>query len=622
MRTCRILILINLILFTGLLQLYAQKQKPPASEFLSNPVLPDPESVTYYVSNSGDDNNSGLDSLQPFRTYSRLNHAGFSHGGTTILFKGGDTITSGGSSLVLNKYFDNKESPVVFNSYGNGKAVLLMDSSNLHIINVVIGIRVRVVFKNIVFKGVYNPLKFSGGNLSGGLDDAGLKICSYPKPDYKSADSMLILINNCVFENLKVGLQIRAGFNRRGRYIIDSNYIHNIGTSGMSVDHIQYSDLRIYGNEVTDIEGKDSTSSCSATGISLAFTKNALIERNYINRVGYNHANGTGGIYFANTRNSTVRHNEIRNVRNDNNEGTGIYPDAGSDSNVIEFNYIANCRKGICVANAPTSYNGYWNGIYEDSLQASFNVVRFNVVIGDSGTTTGLSMNSFYKGYIGIPNKKCFVYNNLVYLKRTKNYKRGAGYFYNDSLNLYSCFNQFGYADRIYLYNNIFITGDSVRAISHSYTRTHPTNGFWSDWFTNTRVHNNLYYPLTGKTNRMFTEFSLSDTVPFFYFKSRTYSSIKNWADSTGLEMIEDNYTFINADPLIKRLTQNLSAKINPYFLDTLTCFQFKDGSPAEGNGINYNSRVKNVNDTLKADWYGTPVLFLKPDIGIYTKPQ
>lgn len=612
----RIIFLTKIVFLIFLSQAFAQFQTPGPFMHLPPyiPEIVDTIPNTYYISSSGSDTNDGLDSATAFRTISRLQSLTLVPG-DTVRFRGGDTISGYLEYSQSSYYFSGSTLPFTFNSYGSGKAVLEIEESKARIIRFYWTF--RLTFRNLIFIGKYNPLTFTGGrnDESYGLDLS----FNY---NYNN-DSNLLIVDSCEFYNFRTsGLAFgNVHLSQRGRYLIEGNVFKNMGAMGFNVYWINYSNFVIRNNSITDIVGRDSIpeKGYCASGIELFFCKNVLIERNYINNVGYVFGTATGGIYLSDARNCMIRYNEVKNVRNKRVEGGGIYWDCGSDSMVAEYNYVANCHFGISIAGSATSYPCYiLSGMFEDSLASSFNVVRYNIVIGDSGSQNGMGIYMYYSynpNYV----KRCFVYNNLIFMKRSKTHNWNATF--KDS-NGYNCIGSTGKADSVYFYNNIFICGDSTTAFNHSFTRSAPpASNFYRNWFTNAQIHNNIYYSLAGTTNKMFWEAYGEDTLPGNPWLYRKYSSIQNWADSTGQEKSGVSYTYITADPQIKRLTQNLSAKINPHMLDTLTCFQFNTGSPADGSGVNYNSEVFKVADTATVDWYGTIIPFSSPDIGIYVKP-
>ena len=81
-------------------------------------------STTYYISNNGNDNHSGVSKDKSWKTIAKVNEFGANIGfkpGDRICFKGGDTFDDAVLKIV-NSGTANK--PIVFCSYGDGKAHL------------------------------------------------------------------------------------------------------------------------------------------------------------------------------------------------------------------------------------------------------------------------------------------------------------------------------------------------------------------------------------------------------------------------------------------------------------------------------------------------------------------
>lgn len=78
--------------------------------------------VTYYVSPSGNDNNSGLSTSAPWRTVAKANAAALQPG-DTVCFQGGQTF----SGTTLNPFGVINGTPsalITYTSYGTGRATL------------------------------------------------------------------------------------------------------------------------------------------------------------------------------------------------------------------------------------------------------------------------------------------------------------------------------------------------------------------------------------------------------------------------------------------------------------------------------------------------------------------
>ena len=78
-------------------------------------------STTYYVSPSGSDTGPGNSSAQPWKSITRVNNATL-HAGDKVLFQGGQTFA--GSIYVPSTEGGTASSPVVFSTYGSGRATI------------------------------------------------------------------------------------------------------------------------------------------------------------------------------------------------------------------------------------------------------------------------------------------------------------------------------------------------------------------------------------------------------------------------------------------------------------------------------------------------------------------
>lgn len=82
--------------------------------------------TTYYVSNAGNDTNAGTSPAQAWRTTARINAATFQPG-DRVLLAGGQTFS--GSLRVRRSSQGTAAHPIVFRSYGPGRAVIASDTA-------------------------------------------------------------------------------------------------------------------------------------------------------------------------------------------------------------------------------------------------------------------------------------------------------------------------------------------------------------------------------------------------------------------------------------------------------------------------------------------------------------
>ncbi|HEU5364424.1 MAG TPA: hypothetical protein VFU62_02770, partial [Hanamia sp.] len=82
--------------------------------------------TTYYISNDGNDSNSGTDASSPWQTINRLNSASL-FPGDNVLFRRGDTFY--GSIVVTSS--GTSGSPITFGGYGSGAKPVITGFTNI-----------------------------------------------------------------------------------------------------------------------------------------------------------------------------------------------------------------------------------------------------------------------------------------------------------------------------------------------------------------------------------------------------------------------------------------------------------------------------------------------------------
>ncbi len=554
--------------------------------FLSCLFFNTSSAITYYFSSQGNDNNSGLSDSLAKKTLLALQTIQ-PQSGDTVRFRGGDTIF-GHCQLSYN--FSDTSKKVLFNAYGNGKAYLKNNGSDSvsYVIWVYFTTKViKVEFSNLILLGNYNAINQTGDSTS-----KGIFIYHYFPQTVSYGDSMFVKVIDCEFTDLAVGLVLDINsYYKRGTYSITNNRFYELGIYGLLLSGICYSDVNITDNSFKNIYSR-STGLDGYGGYAVAgfYCRDVTIARNYVNNCGQYSTKGSAGIYFSASRNVIMKKNEVRNIHRVTQEGNGLYVDCGSDSCLFEYNYTQSCEGvGIALANAPTSYCVTYppfSGFTEDSLEASYNIARFNVVVGDSGCRGGVAM---YSSYNSTFQKRNMIYNNLIYMR--------GGYRYIDSTigeTLPACVWQFGRSDSVYIYNNIFMM-DSALAIQHDI----PTPGNFSGEIKNWKVTHNIYWQINGLNNSIARQRTTFHNKPFYWYY-RTYASITNWADSTGLEKNGSSYTYILRQSLIPPPIYN--TEINSNYFDTLLTYKILDTAIV---GVNYDSEVERINNIATVDFYG-----------------
>lgn len=591
---------------------------PPITEIDTHKV--------YYISSAGNDNNNGLTPLTPWRTLNKITFP-------TLLLNPGDTVRFKGEDQILgfaylNTEFDDNDKKIVFNSYGTGKATLQISptDSRMFYINFNKTGVIKYEFKNLIFRGNYDAQIQSDTTNLRAIYITSLAQVNVPN------DSMHLVIDSCEFsrfsmESFRVEIY---DFYKRGYYRITNNKFHDIGLDGFFMAGIVYSDFEISDNRFERINGRFTQEYTAA--LSMYSIKKCLITNNYINDIGKYSSIGGTGIYVGGSKSITMRKNEVTLTKINSVEGYGLYGDCGCDSMVFEYNYIHNAAAGIMLAGGPTAYcspvvSVTMPGLLDDSAQASYNIARFNIITNNgigSHMSHGIAIYSPNE-YVNRENqyaKRNMIYNNLFYLVSGKRFIdttiRPRGYLWPNqdtikkSIDISAAIYQFGRSDSIYIYNNIFVL-DSAIAIYHD-TTGNSYQSYARNWF----VRNNIYWQIDGKQNNInaqrvaYTYYWNPADSNFRYYKY-FWPSLKNWSDVTGMEKNGGTYTYYNYNPYIKDI-KVYNTEVNTHYFDTLNNFKTLDISVAKNNGINFNSEVSRIADTVTVDFYGQPYV---NDIGI-----
>lgn len=530
----------------------------------------------FYLSSAGNDNNTGLDTSHTWKTFYRLKYETILPG-DTIRIKGNDTI-HGSTSIYMKNSVDSSKRLVV-TTYRTGKATIISDSGYSHCLEIAYNKILKVKVTNINFVGFYNPLtQHPANDNSIGLNIVNLNYSS----DVINSDSMYIYIDSCKFTKFgNSGLFIghipawsdKVVIKRKGYLRVLNCEAFNLGENGIVFSGVKRWNSQIYNNSVTGIRGKYGTK--YTFGIYLIYCSRFLVERNYVDSVGKYDSLGSCGIYAGICDSVTYRKNEVRNMylRTNGQEGTGLYFDGECNYGVAEYNYVGNCDGEAVHFSMP-----------------NYCVFRYNIVIQDS-TRTSLDIGD---------SKKMFVYNNLFYQKSPIKYDKRYWKSVIIDIARGTSF------DSIYIYNNIFIS-DSARTILYD-----------SIYFpTHSIISHNIYYSIvndSAKVGRVNIAYPLG-------FRFRMWTTLANWADSSGYEKTGGVYTFYNQNPLVNNLAARY-AKINQFYLDTLTAFKVSNSSVAINNGLTgYNNIIKLFADTATVDFYGTALPYNNKDIGVYEKP-
>lgn len=351
---------------------------------------------TYYVSQLGNDNNSGISPQEAWKTIDKVNRMDFEPG-DRILFEGGQTFN--GSIRFKLSDSGTPENQIELGSFGNGRAVIDAQTGT--------GLSATdceyVIINNLNFTGIGRK----DGNTGNGLS---FSYCS-----------------NIIVDSVEVsgfqhsGLTLKnIGYNFR----ITNVYAHDNGYAGIYVsgtDKTSLSDIYI-GHCVAANNPGDPTvnDNHSGSGIFGYNVTNMVIEYCNASNNGGDmpwNQNGPGGIWVAEADNVVIQHciSSGNKTSPGAKDGVGFDLDGGTTNSVIQY----------CL-----SYNnhGAGFGIYQYSNATNWdnNIIRYCISENDGNISANGSVEIWNGTIINSEFKNLEFYNNVIY-----NEDKPALYFLN-----------------------------------------------------------------------------------------------------------------------------------------------------------------------------------------------
>lgn len=417
-------------------------------------------SSTYYISNIGNDGNTGLSKTSAWKSIARVNWQNYA-AGDSILFEAGTTFSG---SVYLSPLSNGTASKIIYiGSYGQGRATISSDSGNGILCYNNSGIKIH----NIIFKGnnktnnnssgVYFYTDLTGtGKLSNieidGVVAEGYKVAGINFQSYTTAYSRFgynnIKITNCTCRNNALcGIQI-VGF----IYTVDTLYSHK---------NVLIKNCIAHNND-----GISGLNTHSGSGIVIGQVDTALIIECEAYENGKNNTftgGGPVGIWAWDSKNITIEHCYSHHNRTQTLDGGGFDLDGGVRNSVMQYNYsFANDGAGYLIAQ------------YPNARVMNNNVVRYNISEND-GNGLGIMV---WSGDASKSNsmQKIDIYNNSVYLDSISgNTFKGAfvlSNMYNSIRDMRVCNNIFYVKKSIKLvnvqscqnlkfYNNVYFNADN-----------------------------------------------------------------------------------------------------------------------------------------------------------------
>jgi len=499
--------------------------------------------TTYYVNTTGN-NSDGLTPAKAWTSMTKINSTLFKPG-DKVLFEGGKTFI--GNITIDSSDGNDPANPVIFSSYGNGKATIHTSSTNI------------CGFKSTNTQGIIiSNLNFTGPGNGTKYDIDGILFYTTNNSGYLSN----IQINNVEVSGFgfcgirfysQLSSNVKAGFKR---VVVDSCIVHDcrengiitIGYDDQNAKYYQHYNVRISHCKVYNIPGYAS-STHKGSGIRLSQVDSVLIEHCEAFNTGTANTacGGPGGIWLWAANNATIQFCESHHNSSGTStgcDGLGFDFDGGVTNSLLQYCYSHdNDGAGILLGN------------FEGARPWGNNVVRYNLSVNDARTNNGPVTLFTAPGTVWNGLK---FYNNTIYV--TPSVKNNTLHF--------SAFKMIDYGTNmsgIECYNNIFQTTGNVTLVTVPSTFT----------TENPKFIGNLYWTTGSKFSITYGN-NYSSLASFRY--AGTYCE-KNGLNDTGLE----------ADPLLTNVNK-APLTVSPLPLYSLNAFQIASNSPAKDAGLDLNS--------------------------------
>lgn len=325
------------------------------------------EGRTFYVSQHGDDRADGRSPTRPWRTLGRVNTQRLNPG-DQVLLKGGDTFT--GSLHVDEVDAGDSETPVVFASYGGGRATIdvgygraepaisVHNTAGVTIRDLVVMGRAGALVDGVVFYNDMSPARRLGS----------------------------VTVERVDVSGFKAGISVGSGpgsLGFRGVRLRDStlhrNRVAGLVTYGPPFDpgnpSYAHEDVAVTGVTSYANLGAAGTDGTSGSGIALSSVRGGLIDRctAHTNGALSDYVEGPIGIFSFDSTAVVIQNNLSYGNRTSKSDGGGFGLDRNVSDSVLQYNL---------------SYDNDGAGIllFGDAASPgnSGNTVRFNVSSHDS----------------------------------------------------------------------------------------------------------------------------------------------------------------------------------------------------------------------------------------------
>ena len=361
-------------------------------------------STSYYFSNSGNDNNSGTSPGQAWKSLSKIVSINFAPG-DSVLLEGGTTLN--GNIVFNNVTISTASDPIVFSSYGNGRATISSGTST----GFFAGNSCGFIIKNLNFTGSGYTMGTASGIYFRNTLPTGTKL------SFVNLDS----VECSGYNNVGIGwsgVNAGSGFcNIRithAKLHDNGNGMVSAGINGVTGNRITnwaHCNTYIAYCEAYNNPGSPQvTNNQTGDGIQIRSTDGLMIEH----CIAYNNGSGNQttsggpvGIWCTQTNNAVIQYCESHhNHHGTGGDGDGFDLDGAVTNGVLQYNY---------------SHDNDGAGflIYQFNSAAKMDsvTIRYNISVNDSRLSSmgGVQVNSNDVATGGGVNN-AEVYNNTVYL--------------------------------------------------------------------------------------------------------------------------------------------------------------------------------------------------------------
>ena len=363
--------------------------------------------MDYYVSLLGDDSNSGLSEVHPWRSIERVNAARL-FPGDSVRFKANQTFVGNLCLTKVNQRNKNEVRVVTIGSYGSGRATIdagcgtgfiARNSGGVHLVNLnFVGAGASkntgsgVLFINTLPDGIkLSDIRIHRVDVSG-FKDTGVNFTAQPIDNSWSGFRNVRITNTTSHDNGDAGMScIGAWKPEREGYAHTDFYIGNCSA---------------YRN--AGIPGKGSH---SGNGIVLAQVDGALIEhcRAYENgKLNDYEGGGPVGIWVWDANRVVIQFNESHHNRTGSSkDGGGFDLDGGVTHSVVQYNY-SHDNDGA----------GYLLAQFEGAPPFHGNVVRYNLSVNDGRKNSYGGIHLWSTGANG-GIMDTYFYANAIYMSES-----------------------------------------------------------------------------------------------------------------------------------------------------------------------------------------------------------